>query len=57
MVGQTIGVSVQLEFKEGKGKQGEKQKDWQIATEKAGGIYAIARNVDEFHELMGRLQN
>lgn len=57
MVGQTIGLSVQLEFKAGNSKQTENQKLWQSATENAGGIYAIARSVEEFHLLMGRLQN
>lgn len=54
MVGQTIGVSVQAEFKTENGRQSPKQKNWQAATESAGGIYKIFRTVDEFHQFMRR---
>lgn len=55
MVGQTVGVAVQVEFKIGKGKQSGKQEDWQTAVEKAGGIYQVIRSVEEFRDMITRL--
>ena len=44
------GKSVKIEIKIGKDKQSEAQKKYQQATEKAGGIYLITTNFDEFME-------
>ena len=55
MVGQTVGVALQVEFKTGKGSQSDKQEGWQTAVEKAGGIYSVIRSVDEFRALITRL--
>lgn len=56
MVGQVVGLGVQIEFKEGSGQQQEKQKKWQKAVERAHGIYKIVRSVDEFKQFMNHLQ-
>lgn len=42
------GKSVKIEIKIGKDRQSQAQKDYQIATEKAGGIYLITKSFDEF---------
>lgn len=52
MVGRTIGVYVGLEIKTATGKQREAQKLWQYALKKRGGIYLIARSVEQARELM-----
>ncbi len=55
MVGQTVGVALQVEFKTTHGRKSGKQEDWQTAVEKAGGIYSVVRSVDEFRALITRL--
>lgn len=52
MVGQTVGVAVQVEFKTETGRQSEKQKNWQQAVLIAGGRYEIIKSVDEFRRLI-----
>lgn len=42
------GKSVKIEIKIGKDRQSQAQKDYQLATEKAGGIYLITKSFDEF---------
>ena len=42
------GKSVKIEIKIGADRQSKAQKDYQIATEKAGGIYLITKSFDEF---------
>lgn len=42
------GKSVKIEIKIGKDRQSKAQKDYQLATEKAGGIYLITKTFDEF---------
>jgi hypothetical protein len=42
------GKSVKIEIKIGADRQSKAQKDYQIATERAGGIYLITKNFDEF---------
>jgi hypothetical protein len=42
------GKSVKIEIKIGADKQSKAQKDYQRATEKAGGIYLITKSFDEF---------
>jgi hypothetical protein len=56
MVGKTIGVAVAPEFKTTKGKQSDRQKLWQAAFEKRGGIYALIRSPAEMIELVQRVQ-
>lgn len=46
--GRTIGVSLKIEVKYGKDRQSEDQKSYQKEVEKAGGVYMIARNFDDF---------
>ena len=42
------GKSVKIEIKIGADRQSKAQKDYQTATEKAGGIYLITKSFDEF---------
>jgi hypothetical protein len=44
------GRSVKIEIKFGKDSQSSKQKDYQAAIERAGGIYIIVRDFDGFLE-------
>ena len=44
------GISVKIEIKYGKDRQSEAQKQYQEMIEKAGGVYLIVRNFDEFCE-------
>ena len=44
------GKSVKIEIKIGKDRQSDAQKKYQQSTEKAGGIYLITTNFDEFME-------
>ena len=48
--GLKFGVSVKIEVKYGKDRQSEDQKKYESAINEAGGIYVIARNIDEFVE-------
>jgi len=50
------GKSVKIEIKIGKDRQSEAQKKYQQATEKAGGIYLITTNFDEFMEQYKKLR-
>ena len=52
MVGKTIGVAVQPEFKTSRGKQRERQEDWQRAVEQRGGIYRLVRSAAEMLRLV-----
>jgi hypothetical protein len=45
-----VGVSVKIEVKYGKDRQSEDQKKYEHSINEAGGIYVIARNIDEFIE-------
>ena len=56
MVGRTIGVSVQPEFKVGKGAQREAQANWQRAVEARGGVYRIVRSADDMNQLVRDVQ-
>lgn len=42
------GRSVKIEVKIGRDRQSEAQKRYQASIEAAGGIYYIARNIDDF---------
>jgi len=56
MVGKTVGVAVQPEFKTSAGRQRDAQANWQRAVEQRGGIYAIVRTADDMRDLVGRVQ-
>jgi hypothetical protein len=45
-----FGVSVKIEVKYGKDRQSEDQKKYEHTINEAGGIYVIARNIDDFVE-------
>jgi hypothetical protein len=52
MVGQTIGVAVQVEFKTYTGRQSADQKLWQLATEKRSGVYSIVKSTNDMENLL-----
>lgn len=56
MVGKTIGVAVQPEFKSGRGQQSERQADWQRAVECRGGVYRIVRSEADMLALVADVQ-
>lgn len=56
MVGKTIGVAVQAEFKAG-GQQSEAQANWQRAVEARGGIYRLVRSADDMQQLVADVQS
>lgn len=56
MVGKTIGVAVQPEFKTATGKQRDKQQLWQAAVEKRGGIYQLVRSAEQMVSLVEKVQ-
>jgi hypothetical protein len=56
MVGKTIGVAVAPEFKAARGKQSDRQKLWQAAFEKRGGIYALVRSPEDMVDLVERVK-
>lgn len=57
MVGQEVGIAVQPEFKAGKGRQSNNQKNWQKAVERVGGIYRLIRSVEEINRLIDDVKN
>jgi hypothetical protein len=46
------GTAVALEVKTDKGRQTEKQKEFQKEFERGGGIYHVVRNVEQVHEII-----
>lgn len=56
MVGKTIGVAVAPEFKTAKGTQSEKQKNWQAAFQRRGGVYRLVRSAAEMLALVDDVQ-
>jgi hypothetical protein len=57
MVGKTIGVAVQPEFKTQTGRQSPAQIGWQAAVEKRGGVYSVVRTAAEMCQLVDRVQH
>jgi len=55
MVGRTVGVAVQAEFKAERGAQSDAQKNWQRAVEARGGVYAVVRSGDGMRALIDRV--
>lgn len=56
MVGKTLGVAVQAEFKTDKGRQADDQKRWQSAVEKRGGVYSLIRSADDMLALVEKVR-
>lgn len=56
MVGKTVGVAVQPEFKTARGTQRDKQANWQAAVEQRGGVYALVRSDADMVKLVERVQ-
>lgn len=57
MVGQTLGLAVQIEFKYGKGKQNPAQKKFEKATIAAHGRYELVYSEEEFRALIESMIN
>lgn len=47
LVGQTLGVAVQLEVKTATGKQADAQRCWQAAVEYRGARYGVVRSAED----------
>lgn len=56
MVGKTVGIAVQPEFKTRTGRQREDQQNWQAAVEARGGIYELVRTPEQMIDLVARVQ-
>jgi hypothetical protein len=56
MVGKTIGVAVQPEFKAGRGQQSASQAGWQRAVEARGGVYRLVRSDADMLALIADVQ-
>lgn len=56
MVGKTIGVACQPEFKTYKGRQSLAQFSWQQAVEQRGGAYQLVRSADDMLAMVERVQ-
>lgn len=57
MVGKTIGVAVQPEFKAGRGQQSEPQQNWQRAVEARGAVYRLVRSPNDMQQLVADVQH
>ena len=58
MVGRTIGVAVQPEFKVPRsGQQSESQANWQAAVELRGGVYRLVRSAGDMARLVAEVQD
>lgn len=57
MVGKTIGVALQVEFKTKTGRQSTQQKNWQSAVAKHSGIYTIARSTTDLESLIDSISS
>lgn len=57
MVGKTIGVCTQPEFKTRTGRQAEAQHTWQAAVERAGGVYRLVRSAAEIEAMIAEVRS
>lgn len=57
MLGQTIGILAQAEFKTATGRQSEAQINWQRAVEQRGGVYRLVRSADDMRQLVADVQS
>lgn len=48
-----FGQAIAIEAKGARGRQTKRQKAWQQAFEKVGGIYILAKTVDDVAEILG----
>lgn len=49
-----FGLALGIEVKTGRGRQSEKQKNFEDAFTKRGGIYVLARSIEDVQEAIGR---
>lgn len=56
MVGRTVGLCVQAEFKTADGRQRPEQKTWQQAVQQRGGIYELVRSPEQMVDLVERVK-
>lgn len=57
MVGKTIGVAVQPEFKTSTGRQADDQRTWAEAVRRAGGVYELVRSAEQMTDLVERVRS
>lgn len=57
MVGKTVGVCCQPEFKTASGQQRAAQQSWQRAVEARGAVYRIVRSADDMQQLVEDVQH
>lgn len=57
MVGKTIGVCCQPEFKTTRGQQSDAQAGWQRAVESRGAVYRLVRSPDDMQQLVADVQH
>lgn len=53
MVGQTIAQHAEVECKTGSGRESTEQKNWGDLVKKSGGIYGVARSVEDVARILG----
>lgn len=56
MVGKTVGIAVQPEFKTRTGRASESQHAWRRAVEQRGGVYELVRTPEQMVDLVTRVQ-
>lgn len=56
MVGCTVGVACQVEFKTKDGRESADQKRWGHVVKQAGGIYSVIRSVTEFKDFVSKVR-
>lgn len=56
MVGKTVGVAVQPEFKTSTGRQADDQRSWAEAVRRAGGVYELIRSAEQMTDLVDRVR-
>lgn len=53
MVGRTIAVHVEIEAKQGEGRESAEQRSWRECVSRAGGIAGVARDLEDVRRLLG----
>lgn len=51
------GFAIEIEVKADRGKQSEAQANWQRAVERAGGVYILARSVEDVLDQLRSMQH
>lgn len=56
LVGKTIGVAAQFEFKTGSGRVSDQQRNWGQAVQQRGGVFRVVRSADEARGVVDDIQ-